>query len=79
LLSFALAGKGIRALQEAAVLGMHEVRGPELPWLGVYPTVQGLLVQGVVLLLLVLSALWPLWSQRQAARATESKDRVTAP
>ena len=42
-LSFALAGKGIRALQEAAVLGMTEVRGPELAWLGVYPTVQGLL------------------------------------
>jgi high-affinity iron transporter len=79
LLSFALAGKGIRALQEAAVLGMTEVHGPELAWLGVYPTMQGLLVQGVVLLLLVLSALWPLWLQRQAARASIAKDRVPAP
>jgi len=78
-LSFALAGNGIRALQEAAVLGMTEVAGPELPWLGVYATVQGLLVQGAVLLMLVLSALWPAWSQRQAARATAPEDRVAAP
>jgi high-affinity iron transporter len=79
LLSFALAGKGIRAFQEAAVLGMTEVRGPELSWLGIYPTLQGLCVQGVVLVMLVASALWPVWSQRQAARASTPKDRVPAP
>ena len=63
LLSLALTGKGVRALQEASVLGMTEVHAPELPFLGIYPTLQGLLVQGAVLLLLIASALWPLWSR----------------
>jgi high-affinity iron transporter len=63
-LSFALAGKGIRALQEAGVLGLSEVSGvPELTWLGLWPTVEGLLTQGAVLLLLIASAVWPLLSQ----------------
>ena len=77
-LSFALAGKGIRALQEAGVLGMTEVRLPELPGSACIRRA-GPLVQGLVLLMLVASALWPIWSQRQAARASRANDRVPAP
>jgi len=65
-LALALTGKGVRALQEAAVLPISEVAFPELPLLGVHGTLQGLLVQGVVLLFLVGSALWPL--RARAAR-----------
>jgi high-affinity iron transporter len=80
LLSFALTGKGVRALQEAAVLGMTEVHAPEIPLLGIYATLQGLLVQGLVLLLLLASALWPLWSQRRArARSADDKAHAHAP
>jgi high-affinity iron transporter len=68
-IALALSGKGVRALQEAAVLPISELSFPELPWLGVYATVQGLLVQGVVLLFLIGSALWPL-----RARAASSND-----
>jgi high-affinity iron transporter len=80
LLAFTLAGKGIRSLQEAALLSMTEVRAPELSWLGVYPTLQGVLVQGCVLLFLLASAVWPWWSARHAAdRSAADKTRVPAP
>ena len=66
-LAFTLAGKGVRALQEAAVLPISELTFVELPWFGIYPTLQGLLVQGVVLAFLIGSALWPL--RARAARS----------
>jgi high-affinity iron transporter len=64
LLAIALAGKGIRALQEAAVVPVHALELPELPLLGIYATVQGLAVQGGVALLLLASAVWPVLSAR---------------
>jgi len=74
-LSFVLAGKGIRALQEAGVLGLHELRLPELTWLGIWPTVEGLLAQGAVLLLLIGSAVWPALSQTRDASANAERNR----
>jgi high-affinity iron transporter len=74
-LSFVLAGKGIRALQEAGVLGLSELPMPELPWLGIWPTMEGLLVQGAVLLLLIASALWPLVSQARESSASGDRNR----
>jgi hypothetical protein len=41
---------------------------PELPWLGVYATLEGVLAQGVLLALLTASALWPVIA---AARARD--------
>jgi high-affinity iron transporter len=59
-LAFALTGKGIRALQEAAVVDMSPLSLPELPWLGVYATLEGVLAQGALLMLLTASAVWPM-------------------
>jgi high-affinity iron transporter len=67
LLSFMLVGKGIRALQEAAVIGVHPLSLPELQWLGIYATREGLIAQGVLLLMLIGSAIWPWWSARRSA------------
>jgi high-affinity iron transporter len=69
LLSFMLVGKGLRALQEAAVVPIHPVSFPELQWLGIYATREGLLAQGVLLVLLVASALWPWWTARRSHAA----------
>jgi high-affinity iron transporter len=66
LLSFMLVGKGVRALQEAAVVSIHPVSFPELQWLGVFATREGLLAQGLLLVLLLGSALWPWWTARRA-------------
>jgi high-affinity iron transporter len=63
-LAFTLTGKGVRALQEAGVLGITTLHLPELPWIGVYATIEGLVAQLLVLLLLVGSALWPVLAAR---------------
>ena len=50
LMAFVMAGKGIAELQEAGWLGVTPVAHlPTLPLLGVYPTVQTALVQGLFL------------------------------
>jgi high-affinity iron transporter len=64
LLALALSGKGVRALQEAAVVPLHTLDLPELPLLGIYATLEGLSVQAGVTLLLLASALWPMLSAR---------------
>jgi high-affinity iron transporter len=64
-LSLVLLGKGVRALQEAAVLPITDLGLPNLPALGVYGTKETLLAQGGLLLLLAISALLPVWNRRR--------------
>lgn len=57
-MAFVFAGKGIAELQEARILGTSVIRWLEwlrVPFLGIYPTVQSLTLQGVLLLLLVIA------------------------
>ncbi|WP_226667750.1 cytochrome c/FTR1 family iron permease [Microbulbifer aggregans] len=50
-LSFVLAGKAIAALQEAALIPMnHLPLNLTFEWLGIYPTWQGIAIQGLVLI-----------------------------
>jgi high-affinity iron transporter len=57
-LAIVLAGKGIAALQEAAVLAPHPIAGPRVPVLGLYPDLLGLLVQAALVLLVVAGFAW---------------------
>ena len=51
-MAFVFAGKAVAELQAAGVLGTSIVSGaPRVPMLGIYPTVESLTVQGVLLLL----------------------------
>lgn len=68
-LSFTLSGKGVRALQEAAVLPLHSVGSFELPSLGIFATREGLIVQGILLLALIGSALTPWLASRKNVEA----------
>jgi len=72
LLAFTLIGKGIRALQEAAVIDMNIIPVPELPILGIHATTQGLAAQGVLLVLLTGSALWPRFRSRRDMQTAHS-------
>ena len=49
-LAIVLAGHGVAALQEAGWIPATPVSLFRLEWLGIYPTVQGLALQGVLLL-----------------------------
>jgi high-affinity iron transporter len=58
-LAVVLAGKGVAALQEAGLLGVHPLAGmPRSPLLGLYPTLETLLAQGATIMLLVAGFLW---------------------
>ena len=62
-----LAGKGIAALQEAGWIPVHEVSFPSLPLIGVYPNLQGLLLQAA--LVIVIAAGFA-YARRSAVRAS---------
>ena len=53
-LAVVLAGKGIAALQEAGWVPMSLFNGPRIDLLGIYPTIQGVAAQLVVLVALLL-------------------------
>ena len=58
-MAFVFAGKGIAELQTAGVLSLTPVSwGPRVPLLGVYPTVESLLVQGALLVLAIGALVW---------------------
>jgi high-affinity iron transporter len=58
-MAFVFAGKGVAELQEGGLLPTTFVpRAPRLPALGIYPTVESLLAQGVLLVLLVVALVW---------------------
>jgi len=48
-LAFVLAGKGVRSLQEAGIIGIHPIPAPRIEWLGMYPTLETLGAQIVIL------------------------------
>ncbi len=54
LMAIVFAGKGIAALQEAGELGMNPVSFPTVDLLGIYPNIQGLLVQLALLIVAIL-------------------------
>ncbi|HEY6808180.1 MAG TPA: FTR1 family protein, partial [Gemmatimonadales bacterium] len=58
-MAFVFAGKGVAELQNAGVIGMTPVDGgPRVPFLGVYPTLQSLALQGVLVALFVIAFVW---------------------
>jgi high-affinity iron transporter len=61
LLAFVFAGEGIKDLQAVGWISETPFSwAPQLPILGIYPTVETLLAQGILVLLLIAALLW-LW------------------
>ena len=54
-LAVVLVGKGVAALQEAGVLNVTPIAGPSLDLLGIHPSLQTMLAQLVVVLVIVVS------------------------
>lgn len=52
-LAVVLAGKGVRALQEAGWVGITFVGGPRVDWLGLFPTLETLAAQALVVAAIV--------------------------
>ena len=58
-MAFVFAGRGIAELQAASLISTTPVRwAPLVPALGIFPTVESLLLQGLLLVLLVAALVW---------------------
>jgi high-affinity iron transporter len=58
-MAFVFAGKGVVELQESGLLPTTMISwAPRVPLLGIYPTIESLLVQGVLLVLLLGALVW---------------------
>jgi high-affinity iron transporter len=68
-LAVVLAGKGVRSLQEAGVLGIRPLGVPRVEWLGIFPSLEGVAAQLLVLVLFVAIALVALRATRRQRTA----------
>jgi high-affinity iron transporter len=57
-LAVVLAGKGIAALQEAAVLAPHPIPAPRVPLIGLYPDLFGVMLQVALAVVVVAGFAW---------------------
>jgi high-affinity iron transporter len=68
-MAFVFAGKGIASLQEAQLLPLTVIEGaPRIPVLGIYPTVESLLAQGLLLALALAAAVWAMRAKLASGR-----------
>lgn len=77
LMAFIFAGKGVFELQEAGVVGLTSIAwAPRLPALGIYPSVETMLAQGVLIVLLLYATVVTLRRRRQLPEAPVVDERV---
>jgi high-affinity iron transporter len=77
-MAFVFAGKGIADLQEAGLVRTSVVEwAPRIPVLGIYPTVQSLALQLVLLLLLLIAVVW--LQRNRLSDATPERRRPSFP
>jgi high-affinity iron transporter len=69
-MAFVFAGKAMAELQESGVIGTSFVPGaPRIPALGIYPTVESLAAQAVLVGLAVVGLIWIFWLGPRLTRA----------
>ncbi|MBY0242348.1 MAG: cytochrome c/FTR1 family iron permease [Burkholderiaceae bacterium] len=69
ILAVVLMGKGVAALQKVGVLDITPLALPRIDMLGIYPSMQTILAQVFIILIIVVSVAYNVRSQRQAAMA----------
>jgi high-affinity iron transporter len=58
-LAFVFAGEGIKDLQAAGWFSETPLQNlPQIPWLGIYPTMETTLAQGAMILALIFALIW---------------------
>jgi len=71
-MAFVFAGKGIAELQGAQLVPLTVIEGaPRIPVLGIYPTLESLIVQGLLLVLAVAAAIWVMRTKLKASAAPD--------
>jgi high-affinity iron transporter len=80
IMAFIFAGNGIKELQAAGWSPSTPVSfAPQVPFLGIYPTLETLVAQGLMLLAFVATSVWMARENQKAARDKESYVEATRP
>lgn len=75
-LAITIAGGAVKELQDAMILDVTPVPGvPQIEWLGLYPTVETLVAQGIVTVVVVVLGVWQL--RRSAAISSTNTHQDT--
>jgi high-affinity iron transporter len=71
-MAFGFAGKGVAELQEGGIVGTTIVPwAPRIPGLGIYPTVESLAVQGLLVVLLLAGLTWTFLLEPRRLKPTQ--------
>ena len=74
-MAFVFAGKGIAELQGAGIMPLTVIEGaPRIPVLGIYPTVESLIMQGLLLVLAIIAAVWAMRPKPKPSGAPADRD-----
>src|SRR5437762_4110870 len=74
-MAFVFAGKGIAELQGAGMIPLTVIEGaPRIPVFGIYPTVESLIVQGLLLVLAIVAAVWAMRPKPKPSGAPSERD-----
>jgi len=74
-MAFVFAGKGTAELQGARVIPLTVIEGaPRMPLLGIYPTLESLIVQGLLLALAIVAAVWAIRPKTKPSRTPSEGD-----
>ncbi len=74
-MAFVFAGKGIAELQGAEIMPLTVIEGaPRIPVLGIYPTVESLIMQGLLLVLAIIAAVWAMRPKPKPSGAPSDRD-----
>ena len=67
ILATVLMGKGVAALQKVGFIGMTPVASPRIDLIGLYPSMQTILAQAAIVIIIALSVIYNLRSQKAAS------------
>jgi len=74
-MAFVFAGKGIAELQGAGIIPLTVIEGaPRIPVFGIYPTLESLIVQGLLVALAIVAAIWAMRSKAKPSGAAAERD-----
>jgi high-affinity iron transporter len=79
-MAFVFAGKGVAELQEGGLIRTTFVpSAPRIPALGIYPTVESLLAQSVLVALLIVAVVWTFVLVPRRSRPTPARESARRP
>jgi len=68
ILAFVMIGKGVAALQKVGVFDITPIAFPQIDWLGIHPTMQTMIAQLLIFVIVIVSVAYNLRSEKSRAK-----------